>query len=561
MSEHPLTASEFNAFVKSQLATHASVDEALAFVADYGRHNADWYRSRCENVFPLQSRTAGKMYRCLAFVQEIDAAVGMLSADPKSLFRDDTQAYQPSDEQLLFDTSTAYLVPIPGHTHSYNTVGGGHQQNISQVNRKKRELDADSATVEVVDEMPQQAEYQDAGAYVPDAVVRELNLPHRPLAQALASSCIAVTLGHKPGFRLHDVVEVFGFLQHDHDEKMDDFDDFSTWRARTLPGGLVANLLVAFHWPTTVGIPRACTAHSPIASRQLAIDYLATRLCFGDKLAAEYVLLTMISSVVARSNGVPVGDVPLYLWFDGVDAPPSLNAAVPLLAAVAPVGCVGVSLGVDSARLAPRMDHERNTMICGAFQVAGGTTIVLDAETGISSDSCAVDQLFNLLHRQKLSVDFVYSALELETDVNTIVVSSKSPKAGPAVLDLACCVRIVPCDHNCQSAAANEWEVLEAIAEYLASARCQFANRQLDLNDSLSDMISDDIALWAKTHPAMFNGDPLVHNNTINVVVALTRLYAASMGRTHVLLDDYFWVKESEAARHVRLRGCELSAT
>jgi hypothetical protein len=170
--------------------------------------------------------------------------------------------------------------------------------------------------------------------------------------------------------------------------------------------------------------------------RNILLDHL-TLLLKGDRLAAEYLLLSLLSRVYGRVDlTTPLGNLSLNLMvgksLDSNQA--KINSFVKSLEKelqrLMPLFSL-VSLSIENlnkSSFIPIKDYERNTLTSGALQVPHGTTLLLD-ETQLTAgqldDSGVrnVAALTSLITKMVLPYDFRYFNMEFPQDNIIISVS------------------------------------------------------------------------------------------------------------------------------------------
>lgn len=159
--------------------------------------------------------------------------------------------------------------------------------------------------------------------------------------------------------------------------------------------------------------------------------------CAGDALAAEYVLLNLLSRVHSRPEPLALGALPLNLKGCPAAGPADLAAASPfaeggeaaapfarsvasLLDALLPrVATLPLTIeGLNTHAMRPTKNHERNVLERGALQLSPGTQLLVDetvlmegklTEVGVKN----LDALKALLETQKLQYDFQVGLCDL----------------------------------------------------------------------------------------------------------------------------------------------------
>lgn len=501
----------------------------------------DTLRRECKSLFPLDpQRNTRTMYRVVALVQDIDTNLSLFP------FRSEHPLTAPSDgpdeECHLLDATNYFLVPIPGALVVEQASIG--QESCSGKINSTRGTKRSSDDVPLPCGAAYETVVTEAGTIpiVTPELRKLLNLPHHPLSPGMLTACIASGIGDAVQLRLNDVVEVFGFLREDEYAPCEGDDQWG-WNALVLPRGLVARLTAVHmrHYSPMLDVIPRDTLFGIDDARRLTVRVIAANLCAGDMLAAEYVLLCLIASVVRRHEDIPIGDVPLYLKFPEIPID-FFGRATTFLRSISPVSCVELVLKDDWNRLIPRMDHDKNILISGALQVAAGTTILVDPRCPTAAEAVN-DVLLEAVHRQSMKVDYVYSTARVWTANHIIVASCDSPSVGIPALNFACVVSVRPSPCDIPSD-----DVLPHIRSYIGNARRQLG----DLNnedDKLATRMANEMADAAQRYPTRFNRDALIHNNTFSAIAALTRAHAASWGHPAPCEEDFVTVMTLEASR------------
>jgi hypothetical protein len=529
-------------FLKNRLDNGIGSAAALSQFSSLIEGDLETYRAGCPNLFPLShQRRRDVMYRLVALVQEIDTNLSLFQFRPDCPF---APSEEPSEPEYM-DATSYFLVPVPGASLPITDAlieppneapkGRGVKRSIDDVpiiaGAAFESLDVEAA----------------ASQSTPTSHHLMLNLPHRPLSDSMLTACIATWIGDAPQLCLNDTVEVFGFLRDEEsgEHNDDDTEEVWGWNALELPHGLVARL-------TAVSIRRFVPMHRAMSEevvrelRQHALASLSD-VCAGDALAAEYLLLSLIASVVRRHDDIPIGDVPLYLQYPQLSTD-FFSKATQTLRSVVPVACVELSLKSDGDRLTPRMDHQRNILVSGALQVAAGTTVLVNPHGAPPSESLN-ERMLELIHRQAMKVDYVYSTARVVTSTHVIVAAECPPTDFdiPAI-HVSCVVKVLP--GTSSSPLTDDHHA--SIRSYLEMSRAQLEHLRNE-DDGLASRMANEMAEAAQRHPTRFNRDALIHNNTFSAIAALTRARAASFGSPTPRYEDFAAVMALEASRCDRI--------
>lgn len=184
--------------------------------------------------------------------------------------------------------------------------------------------------------------------------------------------------------------------------------------------------------------------------RQRLVEYLASVL-LGDLVAAEYLLLCLLSRVYTRADpSTPLGNLSLNLVIgnaleeaDEIDAfTDKLEATIRSL--VPMVTCVDLSLQtLNDTKFMPHKDYENEVLLGGVLQVAHGTAMLVK-ETSLSAGQLSeqgtknVGALQSLVDKMLLPYDFHYYSMDFPQDVAVITISE-----GKSILPVTAVVPLV----------------------------------------------------------------------------------------------------------------------
>ncbi|XP_060083565.1 mini-chromosome maintenance complex-binding protein-like [Ylistrum balloti] len=167
-------------------------------------------------------------------------------------------------------------------------------------------------------------------------------------------------------------------------------------------------------------------------------------ILFGDKLAAEYFLCHLLSSVYARADVMPLGKFCLNLTC--CPTTPEYSALLHQFLSSIVTKSHHLPITIDNMnkiRLCPQKDYTANRLQSGALQLGADTSLILD-ETVLQAgqlDANGVKNmtaLGNLINWQKVEYDFSYHRQEFMSDVAVLVLSeAKSLLPSDCLLPLA----------------------------------------------------------------------------------------------------------------------------
>ncbi|KAM7385910.1 hypothetical protein PAMP_001953 [Pampus punctatissimus] len=375
------------------------------------------------------------------------------------------------------ERQTFYCVPIPGENSWVKESYAGSSQarvvpSTSYVpSRQKRSYEEDDD----MDTQPQKQREPHAGPQSPtehhgngDCKRQETEAPSSqtasashldlnfPLPGEKGPSCLVKVYEDWDSFKLNDTLEVYGILSVSPalsalaDEKdasssiVDPTEYMETveeQRVHSPPASLVPRLHMLYARPLPHNNPLL-----PCATLQDNSTFLSSTLCemasvraelltyfthvlLGDALAAEYLILHLISNVYTRRDVLPLGKFTLNL--SGCPTASSYPERLyQILQQLVPSSYyLGMSLqNMNQMRLVPKKDYVANRLVSGALQLARNTSLFLDETqleqgqldtTGVRN----VTALGNVISWQKVDYDFNYHQMEFPCNINVLIAS------------------------------------------------------------------------------------------------------------------------------------------
>ena len=241
---------------------------------------------------------------------------------------------------------------------------------------------------------------------------------------------------------------------------------------------------------------------------------LLTTALLGDRLAADYLLLHLVSRVYMRKDVLVLGKLGLNLhnMTPHQEWPRRLATLLSLLTPASHYLPLTRAM-LDSAPLAPRKDYEANRLVAGALQLAPGTRLWLDetvmtdgqlSPTGVRN----LTSLGNLITWQKLEYDFQFQKMEYDTDVGVLVMSE-----GRSMLPSDVQLMVKPegvearpdliSKTFAEIGAGLSGELLDRLRQYLTTAMIG----EFNLTDQVMKAVQDDFVSMRQTDPSFTEAD------------------------------------------------------
>ncbi|XP_078449396.1 mini-chromosome maintenance complex-binding protein [Lampetra fluviatilis] len=276
----------------------------------------------------------------------------------------------------------------------------------------------------------------------------------------------------------------------------------------------------------------------------------------GDELAAEYLLLHLVSSVYARRDVMPLGKFSLNL--SGCPCNPAFTQELYLFLQqlVTTSHRLPMSLGaMNGARLAPCKDYAQNRLRTGALQLPNGASLFLDETelqpgqldaTGVRN----VTALGNVISWQKVDYDFSFHQVEFPCSLNVLVVSE-----GRSLLPSDCQMRLAPAPVPADPAAyftalraSLSPALLDRVRSYLTLARLS----DYSIGDEVSKAVEEDFV-------EMRREDPQVTGDDLHLLLVVARLLSLSVGQTGLTRERWLRAQHLEVQRRQRIKRNNLT--
>ncbi|XP_007566986.1 mini-chromosome maintenance complex-binding protein [Poecilia formosa] len=397
-----------------------------------------------------------------------------------------------------------------------------------------------------------------------------------PLPGEKGPSCLVKVYEDWERFKLNDTLQVFGILSVSPalsalaDEK-DSFLDpaaglesAAEQRVHSPPASLVPRLHL-LHAERLVHnnplLPNAAlqdnsaflsSALGEMAAVRAELLSYFTHVLLGDALAAEFLLLHLLSSVYSRRDVLPLGKFTLNL--SGCPATAAYTQRLyQIVQQLVPSSFyLAMSLqNMNQMRLVPRKDYVANRLVSGALQLASSTSLFLDETqlepgqldtTGVRN----VTALGNLITWQKVDYDFNFHQMEFPCNINVLIASE-----GRSLLPSDCHIHLQPQVapphmedylssihvHPQASSQLNKFRVFLSVARLL----------DYSISDEVTKAVEDDFVDMRKDDPQSISADDL------HRMLVVARLLSLSLGQTSLTRDSWLRAKHIEMLRRSRM--------
>ncbi|KAM4703692.1 mini-chromosome maintenance complex-binding protein isoform 2-T2 [Rhinophrynus dorsalis] len=290
-----------------------------------------------------------------------------------------------------------------------------------------------------------------------------------PLPGEKGPACLVKVYENWDSFKVNDILEVYGILSVDpvfsavNEEKdavsalldpTENMDTMEEQRVHSPPSSLVPRIhaILTHKLKHNNPILPACLQEteegklfvsgfmSELSSVRAELLGFLTHALLGDSLAAEYLVLHLISTVYARRDVLPLGKFTLNLSGCPRNGAFTEHLYRILQQLVPAAHYLPMTIeNMNSLRFIPHKDYSANRLVSGLLQLSPQTSLLVD-ETLLEQgqlDTAGVHNvtaLGNLITWQKVDYDFSYHQMEFPCNIN-VLVTSEGRSLLPAVED------------------------------------------------------------------------------------------------------------------------------
>ncbi|KAM9052515.1 mini-chromosome maintenance complex-binding protein isoform 1-T1 [Megaptera novaeangliae] len=515
-----------------------------------------------------------------------------------------------SPRTTTLERQTFYCVPVPGEsTWVKEAYVNTNQARVSPStsytpSRHKRSYEDD----EDMDLQPNKQKEQHAGAREAGSVgglqwcgepkrleteassgqqLNSLNLSspfdlNFPLPGEKGPACLVKVYEDWDCFKVNDVLELYGILSVDpvlsilnNDERdasslvdpMECTDTAEEQRVHSPPASLVPRIHVVLAQklqhinpllPACLNKEESKTCKfvssfmselSPVRAELLGF---LTHALLGDSLAAEYLILHLISTVYTRRDVLPLGKFTVNLS----GCPRNSTFTEHLYRIIQHLVPASFHLQMTIANMnhlkfIPHKDYTANRLVSGLLQLPSNTSLVID-ETLLEQGQLDtpgvhnVTALSNLITWQKVDYDFNYHQMEFPCNINVFITSE-----GRSLLPADCQIHLQP-----QLIPPNMEEYMNSLlSAVLPSVLNKFRIyltllRFLDysISDEITKAVEDDFVEMRKNDPQSITADDL------HQLLIVARFLSLSAGQTTLSRERWLRAKQLESLRRTRLQ-------
>ncbi|XP_064924701.1 mini-chromosome maintenance complex-binding protein [Columba livia] len=380
-------------------------------------------------------------------------------------------------------------------------------------------------------------------------------------------------------FKVNDVLEVYGILSVDpvlsivnSDERdsstldpVESMDTTEEQRVHSPPASLVPRIHVILAQKLQHINPLLPACLNEEESKTFVSNFMSelspvraellgflTHALLGDSLAAEYLILHLISTVYARRDVLPLGKFTVNL--SGCPRNSIFTEHIYRIIQQLVPASYRLQMTIENmnqSRFIPHKDYAANRLVSGVLQLASNTSLVVD-ETQLEQgqlDTTGVHNvtaLGNLITWQKVDYDFSYHQMEFPCNINVLITSE-----GRSLLPSDCQVHL-----QAQIIPPNMEEYMNSLLKaVLPSVLNKFRIylsllRLLDysISDEVTKAVEEDFVEMRKNDPESITADDL-HRTLL-----VARFLSLSAGQTTLSRERWLRAKQLEALRKARLQ-------
>ncbi|XP_046864540.1 mini-chromosome maintenance complex-binding protein-like isoform X2 [Xenia sp. Carnegie-2017] len=385
---------------------------------------------------------------------------------------------------------------------------------------------------------------------------------NHPLPNEKGPVCLVKVYGQSEMVRLNDVVEFVGVLTVD--PELTRFPNQSSSASTSdiinpvmnidddnphlLPSSLVPRLHAIIGYKRQHSNPCLPFALSDLEQRlseaaqvrERLLNTFKDMLC-GDRLAAEYLLLHLISTIYCRADVLAIGKYTLNLWGCPEDTARELYKFIELFL----TKCSKFPLSIenlDNSKLVPKKDYKSNRLMTGKLQLSNNTHLIIDEtvleEGRLNENGTANLNVINhVILWQKLPYDFVFYKTDFLTNLNILILSE-----GKSLLEVDSSIRL-----NVEYPSPPFEEFITTLDEnFITCVRKFIGLAQLinhEITEDVQKYLQNDFVEMRQRRPQEMTSE------RFHSLLTLARLVAISCGRKNITVEDWSRTKHLEELR------------
>jgi len=482
------------------------------------------------------------------------------------------------------DRLALYCVSPPGEAawvvDQYRKVGGiVAGPSGTKTNNMKRslegeggEMDVEGGETTIADSAPpgslesnkKQKSDGGVGAAVPTVGGQQEPGLNLPLPSTHGRASIVKLYDVKDGdIKLNDLIEVVGIVSLDPTmAATTEGDDDEMGNSPSLPPpSLVPRLHVITFTHLQHNNPLLSpTPPLPPLQEVAKVELLTilTTCMLGDKLAAEYLLLHLISKVYLRKDVLVLGKLSLNIhnMTNHEEWPRRLATLLSLLTTNSHYLPLTRET-LDKSSFTPKKDFEANRLVSGTLQLPPATHLWLDETVMTDGQLTApglknLTALGNLITWQKLEYDFKFQAMEYDTDIPCLVMSE-----GRSMLPSDMQIMVKPSNVEARPdlisktfsevGASLTVDLLDRVRQYITTCRLV----EYTLTEQVMKAVQDDFVNMRQAEQGITVED-------FHALLVLGRLISLSNGRN--CLDPLDWEEAKRMEKERKERAATLPA-
>uniref|UniRef100_A0A1B6E8K5 Mini-chromosome maintenance complex-binding protein n=1 Tax=Clastoptera arizonana TaxID=38151 RepID=A0A1B6E8K5_9HEMI len=470
-----------------------------------------------------------------------------------------------SEDNINKERRSVYCVSIPAlndwaklplHTSNESLVN--HENAGAKRNMEIDEEESSDKSESNITKRLCSSQESASNKQVANGMEYDLNLP---IPNLMDKACI-INLYDEDGsnLKLNDVVEVAGFLSFDSSTTCTINGDFCTDdEIKFPPSSIVPRLhavlikdAMSFNPPSNLLSTDDVWQNAAYLQKELKL--VLTQVLFGDILAADYLILHLLSTVYKRQDMMALGKCSLNL--SNIPSPSLLPGYTKKLYSLLSEllhksHFLPMSLtNMNSVDLIPKKNYETNKLISGQLQLSNKTHLVLDEtcmeagkldEKGVRN----IQALGNLITFQKLDYNFQFYPVEIDTNIPVLILSE-----GKSMLNSDCHVVLQP-DKMCLLTINETFEAAKHFMKDPLLSRLRFYLSSIPFKDheipsDLQKVIHEDF-VKLRQNDNKFSGDDL------HILLVLARLHSLSKGQQLLTHESWQTVQDMEEQRKSRI--------
>eukprot|EP01119_Soliformovum_irregulare_P009275 TRINITY_DN22517_c0_g1_i1.p1 TRINITY_DN22517_c0_g1~~TRINITY_DN22517_c0_g1_i1.p1 ORF type:complete len:600 (-),score=202.12 TRINITY_DN22517_c0_g1_i1:12-1589(-) len=488
-------------------------------------------------------------------------------------FREEVEGDAKDNAQLDFsaaiytDRVPFYCIPIPalspfakGSDTTGNKIDADEPTESHQQKRKERDVEM----VEETDASTPKKKIEEASEGLieklnPSSYFESLDVASFPIKSEMGLACLIRAHHNTDAYRLNQIHDFVGILSRtpQHTDFAIEIDELEIDDAPIPPNSLLPRLQLLFSRPLqpldfilSKNEPNPVSSMDPQKVSQIRADLIQeiSNRIGNDTLAAEYILLNLLSKIQARKGSILLGNLSVNIMGNSQENSRKIVESLNSFFSQILPKFHRVTITIEKLNeisMIPAKNYSKNRLASGELQLPEGTHLLLDStrlEPGKLNEigTKNIEAICHMIGSQEVLYDFTYHPLHFPVNFPVTVVSH-----GKSLFTPHCSLSVptVPTTSTFNSTQLED-STYKIYRLYLAL----FSNLEYSIEDQLAVTLQDSFVEARKS-------ERNIRRDDFQLWLTLARLESLSRGVTSLTGEIWETTLKTEFARLERMEN------